>query len=174
MIKICKFYVGLLIILFGSLNLKAQVPEKIEPFITPFGEFNFKRPVFPDKSASIVKFGANPGGTIKNTEAINKAIRKISSSGGGKVIVPEGIWLTGPIVLHSNVNLHLEEGAKLLFSQDFSDYLPAVLTNWEGSEVYSYSPFIYAFKQENIAITGRSGYHQVHPGRGCRGDWRRR
>jgi len=138
-----------------SITLAAQVSQKIEPFITPFGEFNFKRPVFPDKSVSIVDFGAQPGGTFINTTAINKAIREMSKSGGGKVIVPEGKWLTGPIVLLSNVNLHLAEGAELFFSQDFSDYLPAVLTNWEGSEVYSYSPFIYAFEQENIAVTGK-------------------
>jgi polygalacturonase len=137
------------------LSIKAQTPREIEPFNTPFGEFNFKRPVFPDRSVNIVEFGAKPGATFKNTVAINKAISKISSDGGGKVIVPEGKWLTGPIVLLSNVNLHLEEGAELLFSQDFSDYLPAVLTNWEGSEVYSFSPFIYAFEQENIAITGK-------------------
>jgi len=147
--------IALAVLFFFSITLAAQVPQKIEPFITPFGEFNFKRPEFPDKSVSIVDFGAQPGGTFKNTIAINKAIRKMSTSGGGKVIVPEGKWLTGPIVLLSNVNLHLAEGAELLFSQDFSDYLPAVLTNWEGSEVYSYSPFVYAFEQENISITGK-------------------
>jgi polygalacturonase len=146
---------ALVAILFVCTTLTAQVPQKIEPFITPFGEFNFKRPEFPDKSISIVEFGAKAGGTFKNTKAINDAIRKTSKSGGGKVIVPEGKWLTGPIVLLSNVNLHLEEGAEILFSQDFDDYLPAVLTNWEGSEVYSYSPFIYAYEQENIAITGK-------------------
>lgn len=153
--KDCKFYLVVLAILFTGINVKAQAPKEIAPFITPFGEFNFQRPAFPDMSVSIVDFGAKPGGVFKNTEAINSAIRKISSEGGGKVIVPQGIWLTGPIILLSNVNLHLEEGAELLFSQDFSDYLPAVLTNWEGSEVYSYSPFIYAFEQENIAITGK-------------------
>jgi polygalacturonase len=142
-------------ILFLGLTLTAQVPYEIAPFKTPFGEFNFERPVFPDKAVSIVDFGAKAGGTFKNTEAIKNAISEISKSGGGKVIVPEGKWLTGPIVLRSNVNLHLEEGAEILFSQDFSDYLPAVLTNYEGCEVYSYSPFIYAFKQENIAITGK-------------------
>ncbi|MFO7657734.1 MAG: glycoside hydrolase family 28 protein [Bacteroidales bacterium] len=132
-----------------------QIPDKIEPFITPFGEFNFERPKFPANKISIVDFGAQQGGEYKNTEAINKAIKQLSASGGGTVIVPKGKWLTGPVVLLSNINLHLEEGAELLFSQDFNDYLPAVLTNWEGSEVYSYSPFIYSFEQENIAITGK-------------------
>ena len=150
--KIRLSFVSLLI---GGILLNAQVPKKIEPFITPFGEFNFTRPEFPENSVSIIDFGAKEGGSILNTEAINNAILKISESGGGKVIIPKGKWLTGPIVLQSNVNLHLEEGAEVLFSQNFKDYLPAVITNIEGSEVYSYSPFIYAFKQENIAITGK-------------------
>ena len=150
-----RIIILLAILFFSNVAIFAQVPHEIAPFVTPFGEFNFKRPVFADQSVSIVDFGAKQGGTFKNTEAIKKAIEKINSIGGGKVIVPAGTWLTGPIVLLSNVNLHLEDGAVLLFSQDFDDYLPAVLTNWEGSEVYSYSPFIYAFKQENIAITGK-------------------
>lgn len=132
-----------------------DVPYEIAPFASPFGEFNFKRPEFPDKKVSIVDHGAKEGGEAKNTQAINDAIKALSGSGGGTVVVPEGTWLTGPIDLLSNINLHLEEGAELLFSQDFDDYLPAVLTNWEGSEVYSYKPFIYAFEQENIAITGK-------------------
>jgi len=140
---------------FSIVSVLAQVPIEIAPFNTPFGEFNFKRPQFPDKQVNIIDFGAKDGGEVKNTFAINKAIEELSANGGGTVIIPKGSWLTGPIVLLSNINLHLEEGAELLFSQDFDDYLPAVLTNWEGSEVYSYSPFIYAFKQENIAITGK-------------------
>jgi polygalacturonase len=133
----------------------AQIPENIKPFTTPFGEFAFARPQFPPSKVNIVDFGASEGGTVKNTEAINRAIRQLSESGGGTVIIPSGKWLTGPVVLLSNINLHLEDGAELLFSQDFNDYLPAVLTNWEGSEVFSYSPFIYSFRQENIAITGK-------------------
>jgi len=132
-----------------------KVSEEIEPFNTPFGEFNFQRPQFPDKSVNITDFGAKKGGKFKNTEAINKAIKQLSESGGGTVVVSQGKWLTGPIVLLSNINLHLDEGAELLFSQNFNDYLPEVLTNFEGSEVYAYSPFIYSFKQENIAITGK-------------------
>ncbi|MFA9389718.1 MAG: glycosyl hydrolase family 28 protein [Prolixibacteraceae bacterium] len=153
--RIIKFHLGLFLLLLVGFSLNAQVPEKIELFSTPFGDFNFERPQFPDKTVNILEYGAQSGGTFKNTKAINKAITTTSESGGGRVLVPKGTWLTGPIVLKSNVNLHLVEGAELLFSQDFSDYLPAVLTNWEGSEVYSYSPFIYAYEQENIAITGK-------------------
>lgn len=136
-------------------NNTEQKNEMIEPFVTPFGTYNFTRPVFPDRSVRITDFGAEEGGKAKNTDAINKAIENLSGKGGGKVVVPKGKWLTGPIVLLSNINLYLEEGAELLFSQDFDDYLPAVLTNWEGSEVYSYQPFIYAVNQKNIAITGK-------------------
>ncbi|MBN1414267.1 MAG: glycoside hydrolase family 28 protein [Bacteroidales bacterium] len=150
-----KSIIILLAIISVCQYIWGQIPGEIEPFVTPFGEFNFERPQFPDNNANIVDFGAQEGGFYKNTGVINNTIKKLSASGGGTVIVPRGTWLTGPIVLLSNINLHLEEGAELLFSQDFPDYLPAVLTNWEGSEVYSYSPFIYSFKQENIAITGK-------------------
>jgi polygalacturonase len=150
-----KKYFLVLILSLSLTPVWAQVPAKIEPFNTPFGDFNFQRPIFPDKSVNIIDFGAKEGGTFKNTEAINKAIKQLSESGGGTVHVSQGKWLTGPIVLLSNINLHLEEGAELLFSQDFNDYLPAVLTNFEGSEVYSYSPFIYSYMQENIAVTGK-------------------
>ncbi|UCH15440.1 MAG: hypothetical protein JSV22_05605, partial [Bacteroidales bacterium] len=142
-----RILLGAVLIAATCQFIQAQIPEEIEPFITPFGEFNFQRPEFPEKSVNIVDFGAKQGGEFKNTEAINMAIKHLSASGGGIVIVPSGKWLTGPVVLLSNINLHLEEGAELIFSQDFNDYLPAVLTNWEGIEVYSYSPFIYSFKQ---------------------------
>lgn len=143
-----------LMVAFSQLS-NAQMPENIAPFNTPFGNFQFKRPEFKDTSVNITAFGAKEGGTVKNTEAINNAIKQLAATGGGRVVVSKGKWLTGPIVLLSNINLHLEEGAELLFSQNFDDYLPAVLTNWEGSEVYSYSPFIYALHQENIAVTGK-------------------
>jgi polygalacturonase len=143
-----------LLVLSACNNHKKTVIETIEPFNTPFGNFNFVRPVFPQKSLSIVDFGAKEGGIVNNTEAIKMAIQQLSAEGGGTVIVPKGKWLTGPIHLLSNINLHLEEGSELLFSQQFNDYLPAVLSNWEGSDLYNYSPFIYAYKQENIAITG--------------------
>lgn len=143
-----------LMVAFSQLS-NAQMPENIAPFNTPFGNFQFKRPAFKDTSVNITAFGAKEGGTVKNTEAINNAIQQLAATGGGRVVVSKGKWLTGPIVLLSNINLHLEEGAELLFSQNFDDYLPAVLTNWEGSEVYSYSPFIYALHQENIAVTGK-------------------
>lgn len=104
---------------------------------------------------SIVDYGAVKGGETVNTEAIAKAIAACNKAGGGRVVVPEGEWLTGPVHFKSNVNLHLEENAILRFTDNPSDYLPAVMTSWEGMECYNYSPLLYAMDCENIAITGK-------------------
>ena len=76
-------------------------------------------------------YGAVKGGETVNTEAIAKAIAACNKAGGGRVVVPEGEWLTGPVHFKSNVNLHLEENAILRFTDNPSDYLPAVMTSWE-------------------------------------------
>jgi polygalacturonase len=111
-------------------------------------------PVFPARDYPITDYGAVSGGTAKCTEAIAKAIAACAAAGGGRVMVPPGVWLTGPIHLKSNVNLHLAKGATLLFSRDPADYLPLVLTRWEGVECMNYSPLVYAFEAENVAVTG--------------------
>lgn len=102
----------------------------------------------------ITDFGAVTGNIDKTTKAISDAMKRASKN-GGVVIIPEGEWLTGAIHFRSNVNLHLEEGAVLLFSENPEDYLPMVNTTWEGMECYNYSPLIYAYECENIAITGK-------------------
>ena len=106
------------------------------------------------KEFLIVDFGAVQGNKNKTSEAINKAISKANKAGGGIVVIPEGEWLTKKIHFKSNVNLHLNKGAVLLFSETPDDYLPAVNSTWEGYECYNYSPLIYAYKCKNIAITG--------------------
>jgi polygalacturonase len=88
-------------------------------------------------------------------DSIQNAIDECSKAGGGKVIVPAGTYLTGPIHLKNNVNLEISEGATIKFSQNPKDYLPVVFSRWEGVELFNYSPFIYAFGQQNIAITGK-------------------
>lgn len=113
-----------------------------------------KAPEFPDATFNILDYGAVPGGQVLSTQAINTAIQACADAGGGKVLVPEGVFLTGAVHLKSNVNLHLAEGAVLKFSQNDQDYLPLVFTRWEGTELYNYSPFVYAYEQENVAITG--------------------
>lgn len=79
----------------------------------------------------------------------------MSCRGGGTVVVPPGVWRTGRLILKSNVNLHLSEGAELRFSGNIIDYLPAVFTRDEGVELYSLGACLYADGQENIALTGK-------------------
>ncbi|WP_243431536.1 glycoside hydrolase family 28 protein [Algoriphagus lutimaris] len=113
-----------------------------------------KETSFPDLKKSIVEFGAVGDGLTKNSDAFKTAIEEVARLGGGKVIVPRGIWLTGPITLLSNINLHLEDGALIIFSEDKDDY-PLVETSFEGlNTVRCISP-INAYKVENIAITGK-------------------
>jgi polygalacturonase len=114
-----------------------------------------KPPVFPNRDFDITRFGAEGDGKKNSSEAIAKAIAACTQAGGGRVIVPDGVFLTGAIHLKSNVNLHLADGATLLFSGDPKHYLPLVFTRWEGTECMNYSPFLYAFEQTNISITGK-------------------
>jgi unsaturated rhamnogalacturonyl hydrolase len=110
-----------------------------------------KAPVFPARDFLITDFGAKPGADA--TVAIRDAIAACHKAGGGRVVVPAGEWLTGAIHLKSNVSLHVARDAVLKFSTDPAAY-PTVFTRWEGVECMNYSPFIYAFEQENIAVTG--------------------
>ncbi len=114
-----------------------------------------KTPSFSKTEFNIIDYGAIADGTTKNSEAFAKAIEACNQAGGGTVIVPEGKFLTGPIHLLSNVNLHLEKGSEILFSKDTNDYLPLVHTSYEGVELMNYSPLIYANGQQNIAVTGK-------------------
>lgn len=109
---------------------------------------------FPELEVSIVDFGAQDGGLHSNTRAFADAMAEVSRQGGGKVIVPRGMWLSGPIELKSNVNLHLEDGALLLFSGDFDEY-PLVETSFEGLNTVRCTSPIWARDAENIAITGQ-------------------
>ncbi len=130
-------------------------------------EKNIKAPTFRDKDYPIFKYGKKSGTEgYLYTELINKVIDRCSREGGGRVIIPAGTWLTGPITLKSNVNLHLEEGATLLFTSDLKEY-PVVRTRWEGVDCYNYQPMVYAFEQENIAITGKG----TLDGGGTRENW---
>jgi len=113
-----------------------------------------RAPSFPNQDFDITLYGAAGDGIENCTEAIHSAINACSQAGGGRVIIPKGDFLTGPIHLRSHVNLHLSEGATLRFISDPNLYLPAVYTRWEGVECMNYSPLIYAFEQENMAVTG--------------------
>jgi polygalacturonase len=113
-----------------------------------------RTPVFPKRDFEITRYGAIGDRVKDSTEALARAIAACNEAGGGRVIVPAGVWLTGAIHLKSNVELHLSRGATLRFSRDPRQYLPLVYTRWEGTESLNYSPFLYANGQNNIAITG--------------------
>src|SRR5215207_532432 len=88
-------------------------------------------PRFPARDFPIQNFGAREGGDFDNTEAIRKAVEACNRAGGGRVVIPPGVYRTGAIHLKSNVNLHVSERATLRFSSDPSKYLPVVFTRWE-------------------------------------------
>lgn len=123
-----------------------QYAEKLRQQIAP--------PEFPDREFLVSDFGALGDAAADDTASINDAIRKCAEAGGGRVVVPAGTYRTGPVHLLSNVNLHVADGATLLFHTDPQRYLPAVFTRWEGTEAMNFSPLIYAYEQENIAVTG--------------------
>jgi len=114
-----------------------------------------RRPWFPGRYFPVTDFGAKGDGTTLNTQAFAKAIAVCHRAGGGHVVVPAGgTFLTGAIHLLSNVDLHVEQNATILFSQNTADYLPVVFTRWQGIELMNYSPFVYCYGQRNVAVTG--------------------
>ncbi|MFV8375094.1 glycoside hydrolase family 28 protein [Flavobacterium sp. LB1P71] len=146
-------FLSLILVSFKENKFSVTVKEIIVE--APFKMPNIKIPDFSNcKKVSIVDFGAVQGNKDKTSLAIAKAIDKANKIGGGTVMIPKGEWLTGKIHFKSNVNLHLDKGAILLFSEDPKDYLPSVHSSWEGYECLNYSPLIYAYQCKNIAITG--------------------
>ncbi len=131
-------------------------------FQLPFEMDKVQRPVFPFNSVSIIDFGGKGDGMQLNTEAFAKAMDELDKKGGGTLIVPIGIWFTGPIVFKSNINLHLDKGALILFTPDFNAY-PLVETIFEGLETRRCQSPVSGRNLENVAITGEgaingSGY----------------
>jgi len=122
---------------------------------TPFDMPPLRQPVFDGRPRFVItEFGARADSQSQTSAALARAIRAAHEAGGGIVVVPPGIWPTGPVHLKSRVNLHLEAGATLSFSPDPADYLPAVPASWEGLECMIHSPLVYAHGCEDIAITG--------------------
>jgi len=108
---------------------------------------------FRSDTINIVNHGAKGDGHFLNTTAINKAIDQSSLQGGGVVLIPSGLWLTGPIILKSNVNLHLKRDAILFFTDDFDQY-KLIAANWEGQPAWRNQSPISGTDLTNIAITG--------------------
>ena len=126
----------------------------MSPAGLPFDMPELEPPCFPARTFEIRDHGAVGDGTRSNTRAFQRTIEACHEAGGGTIRVPAGTWLTGPIHLCSNANLHLEQGALVRFSTRVEDYLPVVFTRWEGVECYNYSPLIYARDCQNVAVTG--------------------
>lgn len=126
-------------------NLRKEIP-----FTMP----EIKAPRFPSQSFTITDFGAVGDGCTMNTDAIASTIDACAQAGGGRVIVPAGIWLTGPIHLQSGIDFHLQKGALLLFSSNFDDY-PLIQSSFEGTNQFRCTSPINVVDLENIAITGQ-------------------
>ena len=120
----------------------------------PFSMPEIKAPVIPDYKVCLKDFGGDATGVQLSTEAFAKAIDELTQKGGGHLIVPCGVWLTGPIVLKSNIDLHLEAGAIIQFAADETLY-PIIKTSFEGLDTRRCQSPISANGATNIAITGR-------------------
>ena len=120
----------------------------------PFEMPRVEAPVFPNRSVNLKDFGAIGNGEELCTEAFAKAINSLSEQGGGHLIVPAGVWFTGPIVLKSNIDLHLKKGSIILFSPNV-DLYPLVETVFEGLDTRRCQSPISGRNLENVAITGR-------------------
>ena len=118
-------------------------------------EERISTPKFKSKDLSILEHGISGDSITDNHEKLNQLIVETSRDGGGTLVFPKGqYYFDGPIHLKDNINIHLEEGARLYFSSNPDSYLPAVKVRWEGTVCYNYSPLIYGYQLKNIAITG--------------------
>jgi polygalacturonase len=135
--------------------LLAQAPAADDPWERlPEILSRIVAPGFPARDFVVTEYGAKGDGRRDASAAFRKAIEACAKAGGGRVVVPEGTYVTGPIRLRSRVNLHLAKGAVVRFATDPALYLPPVLTRWEGVELMGYAPLVYALDEESIAVTG--------------------
>ena len=141
----------LAIIIFASCNLNYDFAKLYEDL--PFEMEQVQRPNIPDREVDIRDFGGIGDGVALNSAPFEKAIDALSKKGGGRVVVPTGVWLTGPITLKDNIELHIKPDAVLLFSTD-RDLYPIVETVFEGLDTKRCISPINAVGAKNIAITG--------------------
>lgn len=152
-----KFFFTFLTALLSACSLFSN--EKDYPYQSlyenlPFEMPKLEKPRFPNYKVNITEYGGVPDGIALNTKAFAKAIDALSSKGGGTLVIPSGVWNTGPIVLQSNIELHLEMGALILFTDDKNAY-PLQSTFFEGSKAYRAQSPISGRNLTNIAITGQ-------------------
>jgi polygalacturonase len=140
-----------------ALGTQAQNPYKKYTDGLPFKMAEVSAPVFPKTEVNLRSYGADGTGRKLSTEAFAKAIDALSAKGGGRLVVPQGVWLTGPIVLKSNVNLHLEAGAVIQFAADETLY-PVVKTSFEGLDTPM--PVAHLRQRANQHSHHRAGHHR--------------
>lgn len=154
--KLLLFKAISLLLFGGASGVCAQSGNAIDNSMyenLPFKMSKVVQPTFSSYEVNITAYGAKGDGVHLNTKAINDAIKAVNTQGGGRVVIPEGLWLTGPIELLSNVNLHTERNSLILFTDDFMAY-PIIATSFEGLETRRCQSPIWARGAENIAITG--------------------
>ena len=145
---LCLYFVMFSNTVFPQMNKYSHLYQKL-----PFEMNQVQIPQFTNRTMSVADFGGVGDGATLNTVAFAKAIDGLAVKGGGKLVVPAGVWFTGPIVLKSNIDLHLEKGALILFSSDFNLY-PLVRTSFEGLETFRCQSPISGKNLVNVAITG--------------------
>ena len=155
MVLVRKICLQVVMLFVGVVFIQGQSKTDYNYLYTnlPFSMSKVEVPVFKNNTVSVSDFGGKGDGITLNTNAFSLAIDALSKKGGGKLVVSAGVWFTGPIVLKSNINLHLEKGALILFSPDFNLY-PLVNTSFEGLNTKRCQSPISARNAENVAITG--------------------
>jgi polygalacturonase len=151
------FSIAIICIVLSAFSLQAKKNSYKFEYLyknLPFDMPRIEESKFPSRTVSITDFGAVGNGKDLCTEAFKKAMNEVSSKGGGTIRVPVGVWFTGPIVFKSNINLHLESGAIILFSSDKNLY-PLVETVFEGLDTKRCQSPVSGRNLTNVAITGK-------------------
>lgn len=176
--KLILTLIATLMVVSGFAADNSSNPYKKYTDKLPFQMPEVSAPVIPAYTVNLKKFGAVGDGVTLNTKAFEKAIAALEKKGGGHLIVPAGVWFTGPIVLKSNIDLHLEVGAVIQFSGDESLY-PVIQTSFEGLDTRRCQSPLSANGAENISITGKGVidgngqfWRPVKKGKMTEGQWK--
>ena len=145
---ICTLLLAVTCAVAGAQNPYTRYTQQL-----PFAMNEVAAPLIPQREVLLSKYATDNTGQSLCTAAFERAISELASQGGGRLVVPRGLWLTGPIVLRSNIELHLQHGAVIQFAADESLY-PLVSTSFEGLDTRRCQSPISAVGQTNIAITG--------------------
>ena len=142
------------LLIVSAMGISAQNKYNTYTDGLPFAMNEVKAPIIPDLSVSLTDFGAVGDGKHLCTAAFEKAVANLSARGGGHLVVPRGVWLTGPVVLKSNIDLHLEKGAVIQFAADENLY-PIIETSFEGLDTRRCQSPLSARGAQNISVTGQ-------------------